>query len=128
MVYDPSTGQVILFGGQYLNDTWAYDSAVNAWSDLQPTGDLPAPRVEHSMIFDSATGLVILFGRADPNTRLNDTWGDLQPTGGAPSACVGHAMVYEPATGSVILFGGMHPSGSFSGETWGIRRFPASRA
>jgi len=38
MVYDRSRGLVVLFGGRngggYLNDTWAYDTAKNTWTQI----------------------------------------------------------------------------------------------
>ena len=43
MAYDPVTRRLILFGGfgehrRSLNDTWAYDPAANAWTELKPCG------------------------------------------------------------------------------------------
>ena len=32
----------------HLNDTWAYDPAANTWTDLKPTGDVPAARGSHA--------------------------------------------------------------------------------
>ena len=45
-----------------FNDTWAYDPAANTWTELHPAGDLPSARNGHAMVYDSATGKVILFG------------------------------------------------------------------
>jgi N-acetylneuraminic acid mutarotase len=41
LVYDPTSGDLILFGGRSwdwgeLNDTWVYDSATNSWSEVLP--------------------------------------------------------------------------------------------
>ena len=43
MAYDPVTHRLIMFGGlsdtaASLDDTWAYDPAANAWTELHPNG------------------------------------------------------------------------------------------
>ncbi len=78
LVYDPSIHQVIMFGGEYgtsgaLNDTWAYDPAVNTWTKLSPSGTLPAART-CMMVYDSANNQVILFGGNNSTSGFNDTW------------------------------------------------------
>jgi N-acetylneuraminic acid mutarotase len=130
MVYDSSTGKVILFGGSGdtdLNDTWAYDPAANIWTNLKPSGDLPSARDGHSMVYDSSTGKVILFGgsnESDPTFNdtwaydpVGNTWTNLNPSGSLPSGRVGHSMVYDPTTGKVILFGGLGEQGIFD-DIW----------
>jgi len=125
MVYDSATGKVILFGGRelvngastslgFLNDTWAYDPTANTWTNLNPSGDLPPARNGHSMVYDSATGKVILFGGFGIDIH-NDTWAydptantwtNLKPTGELPSGRHFSSAVYDSGTGQVILFGG----------------------
>jgi N-acetylneuraminic acid mutarotase len=82
MVYDSSTGKVILFAGQIssngtdLNDTWAYAYATDAWTKLNPAGDLPPGRGDHSMAYDSGDGKLVVSGGSTANkgTFFNDTW------------------------------------------------------
>jgi len=70
MVYDPASGKLILFGGLFgdhdgsnrLNDTWQYNPATSTWKNLAPAGQLPPARGYASMVYDTATGKVILFG------------------------------------------------------------------
>jgi N-acetylneuraminic acid mutarotase len=132
MVYAPSSGQVILFGGYdegLLNDTWAYDPTDNTWTDLDPAGGVPSPRGNHRMVYDSASGQVILFGGYDGNAELYDTWAydpatntwtDLDPID-PPPAREEHAMVYDPASGRVIIFGGLdHPADRDLDDTWAL--------
>ena len=132
MVYDTAAGKAILFGGmdsggQFLNDTWAYDPAANAWARLLPSGASPAGRWGHSMVYDSTRGEVILFGGHNYSGMLGDawaysasanTWTPIAFAGGAPpSARAGHAMVYDPVRRKVILFGG-EGTGGFGNDTW----------
>jgi hypothetical protein len=79
MTYDPTSGTIILFGGwdgaAYFDDTWAYDAAMNVWMDLNPAGDAPAPRDSHSLVYDSATDELILFGGfVGGAADAQDTW------------------------------------------------------
>jgi N-acetylneuraminic acid mutarotase len=122
MVYEPVSGTVILFGGwddsrqRDLNDTWSYDPATGAWTELKPAGRWPSGRDGHSLIYDPVGKRIILFGGSDTNARpLGDTWAydpkantwtELEPTGPAPSARAWHSMVYDPGTQRAFLFGG----------------------
>jgi N-acetylneuraminic acid mutarotase len=119
MVYDPSTGQVIMFGGSdengFFNDTWTYDPVANAWRNLNPSGPLPPPRSAQSMVYDSATGRVIMFGGTKDKSDLNDTWAydpianawrNLNPLGLLPPACDSCLMSYDSTSDQVIMFGG----------------------
>jgi N-acetylneuraminic acid mutarotase len=131
MVYDSAHGKVIMFGGQdsagNKNDTWSYDPTTNHWTSLNPSGQLPAARVFHSMVFDPVSGKVILFGGfgGAPNF-LSDTWAydptvntwtELHPAGSAPPARDLSAMAYDPPTAKVFLFGGLGAGGDMN-DTW----------
>jgi N-acetylneuraminic acid mutarotase len=79
---NPATHRLIMFGGYdgttpYLNDTWAYGSATNTWTELNPGGSVPSARVVSAMVYDSLDGRVILFGGWDGTAGtagLDDTW------------------------------------------------------
>jgi N-acetylneuraminic acid mutarotase len=134
MVYDPVTGQAILFGGwtgsSTFDDTWAYEPSTSKWHKLSTTGR-PHARWGSSMVYDSASGKLILFGGLfgsyDGSNRLNDTWEfdpatnawkNLAPTGDLPPARGYASMVYDSATGKVILFGGFGGSDGLLADTW----------
>jgi N-acetylneuraminic acid mutarotase len=119
MVYDPAGKRFVLFGGAaedgYYNDTWAYDPAAGAWTELKPIGDLPGRRSSHLMVYDLANHTVLLYGGGTDQAGYWETWAydpaantwtDLDPPGGVPQVDRGHAMVYYPARGTMILFGG----------------------
>ena len=124
MVYDSATGKLILFGGLFgsydgsnrLNDTWQYDPATNTWKNLAPAGQLPPARGYASMVYDSATGKVILYGGfAGSHGLLADTW-EYDPSANAwhrlppgatnPSRRDFSSAVYAQQANMIILFGG----------------------
>ncbi len=129
MVYDPDTGEVILFGGVsdagLYDDTWAYDPAAETWTELLPEGPVPSARSGHAMAYDDLSGQVILFGGYDGSLvsdtwaydRVANTWTKLDPLGTVPSARGNHRMVYDSASGQVILFGG-YDGGADLYDTW----------
>jgi len=76
--YDPRSGRVILFGGlaseSPVNDTWSYDLASNAWTELKPT-TRPSERGRHAMAYDTESGKIVMFGGGpSPLDFQRDTW------------------------------------------------------
>jgi hypothetical protein len=78
MAMDPTTGQLILFGGYgvgetNLGDMWEWNGST--WTQMSPP-TLPPARSDASMAFDVATGKLVLFGGSilDGTELLGDTW------------------------------------------------------
>ena len=134
MVLDPSTGRLIMFGGDHsdsdnLNDTWAYDPRTNTWSDLKPAGTVPDARGSPVMVYVPSIDKLIMFGGGNTSGILNDTWTydpkgnrwtKISPSGRPPDARWGASMAVDPASGKVIMFGGatsLWPKGS-PNDTW----------
>ncbi len=81
IAYDSHRRRTVLFGGHnqfggnpsgYLDDTWEWDG--RSWQQVMVQG--PVARTEHSMVYDSNRGNVVMFGGyegAMPN-YLSDTW------------------------------------------------------
>ncbi len=66
ITYDEKEDRVILYGGLSLDgqahdETWAYDYNTNTWTDLKPAAN-PGPLIEFAITYDSAAGLVVMFG------------------------------------------------------------------
>ncbi|MCA9288024.1 MAG: hypothetical protein KDA05_05535 [Phycisphaerales bacterium] len=123
MVYDSGRGVSVLFGGSTvfflgspLGDTWEWDGA--SWTQRQLTG--PSARTQTAMAYDSARGVIVLFGGWDGTDRA-DTWEyngsqwSLRSTVG-PSPRHAHALVYDSTRGVCVLFGG--DAGGHNDETW----------
>jgi len=134
MVYDPATSQLLLFGGSrhpftqggFLADTWAWDGTT--WTRLHPAASPPA-RHNADMIYDAASGAVILFGGYDGH-YLNDTWAwtgttwtELRPAANAGRRAYG-ALTYDQALRRLVMFGGSNATRDlatlweWNGTTW----------
>jgi uncharacterized protein (TIGR03437 family) len=65
MVFDDNRNKLVLFGGlggPPFNDTWEFDPATIAWTQITPGGDLPAPRYRVEAAFASDLGTALFFG------------------------------------------------------------------
>jgi hypothetical protein len=144
MVYDAATGDVVLFGGfsssdSALSDTWTWDGAT--WTQVDDSGQVgcttcsgsPPPRYGASMAYDSALGVVVLFGgTADGLSSLSDTWewngvwtqvddaGQVGCTScvGSPPSRFGASSSYDATTDAVVLFGGIDYNLNIVSDTW----------
>jgi PKD repeat protein len=130
LIYDPSDGVVVLFGGHnsvggFLDDTWTFSGG--AWTNITGSaGTSPSPRAEASMVWDASTGNAILMDGCGASVcPLNDTWRFdghqwSNRTGSAlplPPARLLASMSDYPALGQVLLFGGIAGTTSL-GDTW----------
>ena len=136
MVFEKSTGKMLLFGGgtpavntpddQWggvsvaFGDTWEWDPVQSKWSQLQPAS-APSARYAAGLVWDNQRSRAVLFGGMEkPQARLSgvpkqDTW-EWNPSnlnwsnrtiaGPKPSARYGHAMAYDPGSGATVLVGG----------------------
>jgi hypothetical protein len=141
LVYDPTTRNVVMFGGNgyyvrpdsLLGDSWSFDPDTGTWTEITAPSS-PTPRTEHIMIPIPGTGESMLFGGilgngTDDLAVTHETWmynatknewrnitGDTYPT-----ARHGAAAAYCPSLDGVLLFGGNAASnGTFNGlaDTW----------
>ncbi len=137
MAYDLEAHRLFMFGGNlngsFLNDTWAYDPAANIWTDLKPSGALPAARAGPAMAYDPGARRLILFGgesgptNNDAGGSSNDTWvynpatntwALLHPAGALPAGRRGHDMAYDSSSGQLIMFGGLDSADNALNDTW----------
>ena len=124
LVYASQADRTILFGGctdairlwpvcRMANDTWAYDSAANAWTNQTPASS-PPPAVGLPMVYDGLADRLLLFGQGWGSG--NATWSyDIQSNAWAaehprtsPPARSAPSMTYDSVDGQVLLFGGAH--------------------
>ncbi|MCY2956334.1 MAG: hypothetical protein NT107_04780, partial [Planctomycetota bacterium] len=122
MAYDSGRNRTVLFGGlngSYLGDTWEWNGATAAWTQVASTG--PQSRYEHAMAYDSSRNRTVLFGGLN-GSYLGDTWeltapptgptgptADIAytaiPTSQTPPPVTAHAAAALPCCGT-LLFGG----------------------
>ena len=130
MVFDSQRNKFVLFGGRAgsgynVEDTWEWDPATGAWTNVSTAGSHPSARSQHAMVYEKSTGKIFLFGggRSDPNSSdgtgvsvsLGDAW-EMDPathawtavsaTGG-PSVRHDFGMVWDATRAKALLFGGM---------------------
>ncbi len=119
MVFAPSLGKILLYGGQapggtYKSDTWTYDGG---WVQLTASG--PGGLQRHTMAADAGCGAVYLYGGMPNNTSVSDqlwkfesgAWSQIGAGmtsifGSSPGLRRFHSMVYEASSGGLLLVGG----------------------
>jgi hypothetical protein len=139
--YDASSNTLFVFGGylstttlEVTNGVWALSNAnglggVPAWKQLQvdiSSAGAPAARLGHSMLYDEATGHILVFGGTESTgtTMFNDVWllvnpGGLPrwtplPTIGEPPAPrVFHTAVLDPVSRRMTVYAGGSKEGNF---------------
>lgn len=134
-VWYPTDQAILLFGGSnpnqtVLGDTWELGSA--SWTQLSPATS-PPPTGDSWMIYDNATGNIVLFGGfrytvspsgyavADTWTYASSTWTNQSANNSvAPSARWGlqQAAAFDTANGCGYLFGGSDSNDVNLGDTW----------
>jgi hypothetical protein len=133
MAYDPTTGTVVLFGGNDINgnaldDTWTWDGIT--WTQQSPPLSPPA-RIGQTMSYDPNQRRALMFGGNNGAGGLFSdtwvwngsarTWTQLFPAT-SPVARTGAAMAYDALTKTVVLFGGSNGAGDccniYYGDTW----------
>jgi len=133
MVWDDASNRILLFGGRdpqredpCLNDLWSFDPASREWTELHPSGALPATRSAAGMAWDSLRKQAVLFGGVhwiDQNgySALSDTWvydpglnrWSLLACASKPPTEVGLGMAYDSLRDQVLIYGGeyLQPGG-----------------
>jgi len=118
LAYDPVRDRVVLFGGTNaagaaLADTWEWNGATNAWTNVTPASGNPPARAGHTLAYDAARGRVLLVGGAGGGTTYVDVWEwsgsgwrDVTPPGAGPSARDGLRSAFDPLRGQLVVFGG----------------------
>lgn len=144
--YDSLTDRVIVFGGALghsapcANDVWLLENASGRrgrphWRRLSTAGTVPAPRANHSAVYDAATSRLIVFGGHDCFTvRFNDVWiltrangvggpatwvnASIDTSRPSPPARSNHQAVLNAALDRLIVFGGVDADGGALDDAW----------
>jgi N-acetylneuraminic acid mutarotase len=136
IAYDIASDLIVLFGGassedEYRGDTWSFDMNTNTWTNMSPVSS-PGVRFGASMVYDSESDVIILFGGLDfpelfghhvQQTWVYDLdtniWTNMEPTT-QPIGRHHASMTYDTESDRVILFGGYVSSAvdEASSDTW----------
>lgn len=132
LAYDAARRMTVLFGGYagettcppsgYCDDMWAWDGST--WTQIN-SATSPSARIGHALTYDSARGVLVLFGGYDSSgTLLNDTWEwngstwvQANPALKPPRRAY-HALAYDNVRGVTVLFGGTGDCGGYCNDTW----------
>jgi hypothetical protein len=125
VAYDPTTDQVVMFGGrdggQTLGDTWTWNGTT--WTQQHPATIPPAQQAA-SMAFDPAIGELVMLTAAGEGANATWAWNGSDwsqlslPT--LPPARSSTAMALDPAAGQVIVTGGDSDIGILLDDTWSL--------
>jgi hypothetical protein len=146
MVYETSTGKILLFGGgrsdsnsydgtgivAAMSDTWEMDPATHVWTAV--TGAGPSARHDFGMVWDGTRNKAVLFGGMQVDISgvagipKQDTW-EWDPTnlawtertmaGPKPGPRFGHAMAFDGSRNKVVVVGGFDiASGGSLADVW----------
>lgn len=127
IAYDQTSRMIYLFGGQDTatrNDLWAYSLDRRSWTEVQVSGDKPAPRFGHTLVIDARRRLILFGGQA--SGFFSDIWAfdiergrwqELAPADSGPSRRYGHSAIYDSRRDRVIVSHGFTNSGRFD-DTW----------
>lgn len=127
--YDLAHRELVMFGGNRVStvfgDTWTRKSGM--WTQQHPARS-PSARTGAAMVYDAATGQLLLFGgsarpgtgggyNAETWTWAGTTWRRLHPAT-SPSPRDSESLVYDPASQAAIMFGGFSSSTGRLSDTW----------
>jgi hypothetical protein len=118
---DPSTNQLVLFGGvDSYQQTWLWDG--RGWSLAHPATSPPG-RFAQAAAYDPLTQVIMVYGgRLGPGDVVDDTWAwegttwrELDGGTGSPPPGEGSTMAWDPSRSEMVLVSGQGTSG---GTTW----------
>ena len=120
-----------LFGG--LLSSQSSQSSQEIWTQLLPTGSLPAPRWGHTAVYDSVNNLMTIFAGGVNGNNVNDlwvlsaanglggtpNWTQLSPTGGPPIGRFRPTAIYDTTNNLMTIFGGeTYNGGDALNDVW----------
>lgn len=132
MIYDPVNERVLMFGGSiytnnyaFYNELWSFEPEDQTWT-LVESGEKPAPRFHHTMVYIPDSHKVFLFGGWGTSDKIADTWvyditenewSQLHPSA-SPSPRSSTVMAYDHENNVVVLFSGYGEDDEKLTDTW----------
>ncbi len=129
LAYDPTTQNVVLFGG-LVDKPSGYTSATWNWNGTDwvkaSQKVAPEPRYAAAMAFDPLSKEMILFGGAIGGGYITysgtwqwdgNNWAQLYPET-VPTTRAAEMMAFDPSTDQLVMFGGSSSKAGFLNDTW----------
>jgi N-acetylneuraminic acid mutarotase len=145
MVYDPESGSLLLLRTtanasfqRDFNDTWAFSLPTATWTNLNPSGTIPAPGDEGrvSMTYNEASGNMLLLAGLPPIPRVvttgdqykdwsgwsyetsSNSWAENPRAPESPPISRYYSLDFDRVSFKIVLFGGVDPQGETQDDTW----------
>jgi N-acetylneuraminic acid mutarotase len=109
-------------------------AATPTWTQLSPSGSLPAVRVNDTAVWDTADNQMLVFGGNNASAHYNDLWAyqpastswtQLSPSGSPPAARAAQCAVWDAADSQMLVFAGSNGMSTLN-DLWAYR--PASNS
>ena len=120
-IYDAARDRMVISHGftdtGRFDDTWSFDLAANAWTNVSPAQNRPLKRCLHHASYDAANGQMYLYGGCSsgfgpcPQADLwafdlaKNSWTELTPKP-SPTGRDHYGMAFDAARAKLVLFGG----------------------
>jgi hypothetical protein len=141
-VYDPTTNEMIAFGGNdcfstNFSDVWILSNAnglggTPTWTELSPSGASPGGTEDQTAVYDSGSNSMIVFGGTIGGVNSSSevwllsnangnggapSWSQLSPSGSPPLGRDQPIGAYDQANKRMMIYGGNNSTQTFS-DTW----------
>ena len=131
MAFDARRGVLVIYGGigaansperaARYGDTWEWNG--RTWTE--PNVQSPGPRDHHAMAYDSARGVMVMYGgQSYDRSSAQGTWTwdgvvwrFVDSTTG-PGGLAHHAMAYDSRRQRVVMYGGAGQARRANSDTW----------
>lgn len=135
-IFNAAKNEMLIFGGRddyynYFNDLWSLSltPGSEAWTQLNPSGTLPSPRLGAKAVVDSVNNRMIMFGGTTSSSGFDETWALdlntytwslLDPAGTKPPARQAHCAIYDPSGHRMIIYAGSNWGAPVMNDVWSL--------
>jgi hypothetical protein len=135
-IFNAAGNEMLIFGGRddyynYFNDLWSLSltPGSEAWTQLNPSGTPPSPRLGAKAVVDPVNNRMIMFGGTTNVSGFDETWALdlntytwslLNPTGIKPPARQAHCAIYDPSGHRMIIYAGSNWGVPVMNDVWSL--------
>jgi N-acetylneuraminic acid mutarotase len=135
-IFNATGNEMLIFGGRddaynYFNDIWSLSltPGSEAWTQLNPSGTPPSPRLGAKAVVDAVNNRMIIFGGTTSYSGFDETWtldlstytwSLLNPSGSRPPARQAHCAIYDPIGHRMIIYAGSNWGVPIMNDVWSL--------